>query len=128
MKYSFVDEKVVNKINASRNRKLDIFRDSEPAQKGFLLLALPKQTAHKIINDLDNREIVDIIGTLDPNKSTRLLHELSSTRARHIIEKLKTKRKSTYYSASALRPQLGLWALTILSPHRVCISAIYPSI
>ena len=93
MKYSFVDEKVVNKINASRNRKLDIFRDSEPAQKGFLLLALPKQTAHKIINDLDNREIVDIIGTLDPNKSTRLLHELSSTRARHIIEKLKAEDK-----------------------------------
>lgn len=88
-----VDQQILSDIKKSRHRKLDIFRDIDETMKGLVLLALPKQTRRKIMNSLDNHELVAILNTLDPNKATNLLQELSARRAKHLTIRLNTDKK-----------------------------------
>lgn len=93
MSAPIVDQKILDEIRNSRHRKLDIFRDVDESLKGFILLALPRQTRRKIVHGLNNREMVSILSALDPNKATKLLHELSSRRSKHLVARLNTDTK-----------------------------------
>ena len=83
-----IDTQVIDNIKKSRHRKLDVFRDVDSSIKGFVLLALPKQTRHQIMQKLHNNELISILNTLDPDKATDLLQELSNRRAKHITMQL----------------------------------------
>lgn len=85
-----VDPEIIEGIKKSRHRKLDVFRDVDDPIKGFVLLALPKQTRRQIMHSLHNHELVTILNTLDPDKATDLLQELSKRRAKHITLQLDT--------------------------------------
>lgn len=84
-----VDEKILDEIKKSRHRKLDKFRDVDPGLKGFVLLALPKPTRVNLLKHLHNHELIEICNTLDPDKVTDLLQELSKRRAKHITKQLR---------------------------------------
>lgn len=83
-----IDPEVIEDIKKSRHRKLDTFRDVEDPIKGFVLLSLPKRTRHDIMHGLHNHELIAILNTLDPDKATDLLQELSKRRAKHITLQL----------------------------------------
>ncbi len=83
-----IDQKIIDEIKNSRHHKLEIYRDVNPSIKGFVLLALPKQTRHKILCELDNPELLAILNTLDPDKATDLLQELPKRRAAHLTSQL----------------------------------------
>ncbi len=83
-----IDETILDGIKKSRYRKLDKFRDVDEGMKGFVLLALPKQTRVQLMKHLHNSEMINILNTLDPDKATDLLQEMSNLRARHITKQL----------------------------------------
>lgn len=85
-----IDPEIIEGIKNSRHSKLDVFRDVDEPIKGFVLLALPKQTRHQIMQGLHNHELVTILNTLDPDKATDLLQELSKRRSKHITMQLDT--------------------------------------
>lgn len=85
-----IDQQILDEIKKSRHRKLDTFRDVDDSIKGFVLLALPKQSRKQILHGLDNNELVTILNTLDPDKATDLLQDISNRRANHITTQLDT--------------------------------------
>lgn len=85
-----IDQKILDTIKKSRHRKLDNFRDVDEPLKGFVLLALPKQTRRQIMHSLENHELAIILNSLDPDKATDLLQEISKRRAKHLTNQLDT--------------------------------------
>ena len=84
-----VDEKILQNLRKSKY-KVETFNEIDDSLKGFVLLKLTRPSRKKILKSLDNDEIVKILNTLDPNKATALLRDLSKIRSRHITNRLDT--------------------------------------
>ncbi len=69
-------------------KRLRRFRDEPPNIQGFILLALPKNIAFKIIKRLSQRELINIFHYLDPDDVTDLLQFLKPRKQKEILEKL----------------------------------------
>ncbi len=88
MRSPIIDQKIIDEIKRARGSKFAVFCQTEESLKGFVLLALPKQTRKQIISSLDNSELAKILSTLDPDKATDLLQEVPSRRAKVLTESL----------------------------------------
>ena len=80
-------------------KNIHIFRKIPANRQGFILLDLPKDTQRKIINKLEDKEIIKLLHYLDPDKAVNLLRNIDRDNRRNkIIEELKsdTKRKVEY--------------------------------
>jgi magnesium transporter len=82
------DEKIVKQISSLPKVRMTLFRDIDPAQQGFVLLKLTKRIRHNIVEDLDNKELIDLLNHLDPDKATDIIQELKPHRAKKITSKL----------------------------------------
>lgn len=82
------DEKVVEQITKLPKVRMTLFRDIDPAQQGFVLLKLSKRIRHNVIEDLDNKELIELLNHLDPDKATDLIQELKPHRSKKITSKL----------------------------------------
>ncbi|MSR68526.1 magnesium transporter [Candidatus Saccharibacteria bacterium] len=88
MRLPIIDQKIIDEIKLARGNKIAVFYQTDDSLKGFVLLALPKQTRKQIISLLDNSELAKILSTLDPDKATDILQELPKHRAKHLTESL----------------------------------------
>lgn len=62
-------------------------------KKGNYLLGIPRKGREKILKEINNKELLNILHHLDPDKATDLLQNLKSRRRKKIIDKLSGERK-----------------------------------
>lgn len=75
------DEKVIDQITHLPKVRMSIFRDIDPGKQGGVLLKLSKKIRAKILDSLDNDEVIAMVNYLDPDKATDLIQELPKHRA-----------------------------------------------
>ncbi len=83
---------VLHKLSTSKD-KIDYFRNVNNNMQGFVLLRLSKKNKEKILKELKNKEIVQLLHYLDPDKATDLLQAVEDFRRKRIIQKLKIEAK-----------------------------------
>jgi magnesium transporter len=83
------DEKVIDQITHLPKVRMSIFRDIDPGKQGGVLLKLSKKIRAKILDSLDNDEVIAMVNYLDPDKATDLIQELPKHRAKHVTAELK---------------------------------------
>ncbi len=88
------DRKLVTELTKSRSTRLVLFRGIEPARQGFILLKLSTRIQREILNNLTDDEILLLLNSLDPDKATDILQELSNSRSKHITDRLNERVKA----------------------------------
>ncbi len=69
-------------------RRMDVFRDIEPAEQGQALLAQTRKIQTFILGRLHNDEIIRLLNHLDPDRATQLIRQLAPNRAKRITTQL----------------------------------------
>ncbi len=75
-------------IFSKHKERMILFRKIPTNEQGFVLLVLPFKIQKKILKQLNNEEIVDLIKYLDFNETVRLLRSLKKERRKEIIGEL----------------------------------------
>ncbi len=83
---------ILYKLRTSKD-KIEFFKNIDINKQGFVLLRLSKKYKKKILDELKNREVVNLIHYLDPDKAADLLHYVDKSRGKRIIKKLKIEAK-----------------------------------
>jgi magnesium transporter len=107
-----IDEKILQNLRKSKY-KVEAFNEIDDSLKGFVLLKLTRPSRKKILKSLDNDEIVKILNTLDPNKATALLRDLSKIRSRHITNRLDTDVKEKVELLLSFNPKTASGLMNI---------------
>lgn len=78
---------------SSPKERLAIFRKMSVNNQGFVLLDLSKYLQKKILSELKDKEIQDLLDYLDPNEATDILQNVSEHRRKKIIKTLNNRIK-----------------------------------
>ena len=82
-----MDNEIQHKLTFSKE-KMEVFRKISVNQQGFVLLGLSKHVQKKIIEKLENQEIINFLHYLDSNEATILLRNVNKGQRKKIIEDL----------------------------------------
>lgn len=99
------DDKIVKQISSLPKVRMTLFRDIDPAQQGFILLKLSKRIRKNVVDDLDNKELIELLNHLDPDKATDLIQELKPHRAKKITSKLNVEIKEKVETLLSFNPK-----------------------
>ncbi len=99
------DEKVVEQITKLPKVRMTLFRDIDTAQQGFVLLKLSKRIRQNVIEDLDNKELIELLNHLDPDKATDIIQELKDHRAKKITSALNVEVKEKVETLLSFNPK-----------------------
>ena len=99
------DEKVVEQISKLPKVRMTLFRDIDVAQQGFVLLKLSKRIRQNVIENLDNKELIDLLNHLDPDKATDIIQELKTHRAKKITSALNVEVKEKVETLLSFNPK-----------------------
>lgn len=73
---------------SSPKERLSAFRQIKPAQQGFILLALSKPLQSRLLSQLSDQEVIEILQFLDADQETDLLQSIENGRRKLIIRQL----------------------------------------
>ena len=82
-----MNNEIQHKLTFSKD-KIDVFRKIPVNRQGFILLSLSRYVRRKIIKELDDNEIVDLLRYLDSEESVDLLRGINQESKKKIIEEL----------------------------------------
>ncbi len=91
-KHNNHDSQLIYNLKTSKDN-INVFKEVDVNKQGFMLLRLSKKYKLIIMNELKNKDIVNLLHYLDPDKATDLLRLLDKSRRKRIIKKLKTDAK-----------------------------------
>lgn len=102
-----------HKLRSSSKERLNIFREIPENNQGFILLGLSKKLQEKILHELSNQEIINVINFLDPDEATDILQNVNSHRRAEVINKLsgKIKEKIEYLIKFNPKTAAGIMSL-----------------
>ncbi len=83
-----MDNKTIHDLIFYPKRRMNIFRKMSVNEQGFTLLVLSKHVQKKIISNLSNKEIVELIRYLDPREASIILRHAKSHQREKIIKEL----------------------------------------
>jgi len=75
-------------VFSKHKERMVLFRKIPTNEQGFVLLVLPFKIQKKVLKQLNNEEIVELIKYLDFNEAVKLLRSLKKERRKEIIEEL----------------------------------------
>jgi len=85
----YMNNTIQHKLTFSKNNeRIRIFKRIPVNQQGFVLLGLSRHIKKRIIEKLDDQEIIRLLRYLDPNEATNLLRNVNQRLREKIIEKL----------------------------------------
>ncbi len=84
---------LIHKLTSSKKDTIKIFKKIPTKNQGFMLLDLPKKLQLKILNNLKEEEIVEIIDYLDPDDASDILKNIPVKKQNLILQKLKKEIK-----------------------------------
>jgi magnesium transporter len=99
------DDKIVKQISSLPKVRMTLFRDIDPAQQGFVLLKLSKRIRANLVEDLDNKELIELLNHLDPDKATDIIQELKPHRAKKITSELNVEIKEKVETLLSFNPK-----------------------
>lgn len=88
-----IREAIIREAAHDLNRVLPIFRSLPLKDKALVLIHLPPKIQHTLLHSLTNIEILDILGKLDPDRTTDILQRIPETRRGDLVKKLSKKVK-----------------------------------
>jgi len=88
-----MDEQAIHDLIFSPKKRMAVFKKMPVNEQGFVLLALSRHVRKKIIEELSNKEIIDLIRYLDPEDAAGLLRSAKNYQREKIIKDLGTEVK-----------------------------------
>lgn len=82
------EQELIYKLLSSPLERVKIFREIPENKQGFIILNLPKRIQKKIMDKLNDRELIEMIDYLDPTRATDLLQIINKKRANRVLKKL----------------------------------------
>ena len=82
------EQELIYKLLSSPLERVKIFREIPENKQGFIILNLPKRIQKKIMDKLNDRELIEMIDYLDPTSATDLLQIINKKRANRVLKKL----------------------------------------
>ena len=79
---------LIHEILSCPKKRTSVFREIPINNQGFILLGLSKKLQQKIMNKLNDKEIVEFIDYLDPDEATDLLQRVDVKRRKKLLKKL----------------------------------------
>jgi len=103
-------------ISANKKERLSLFREIPENRQGFVLLDLPKKIQREIMKKLQDRELIELVDYLDPNKATDLLQEIEKRKRERVLKKLRDEIKKKVEFLLKFHPKTaaGLMSLDYL--------------
>jgi len=111
-------DQVLKELSSSNDRVIK-FRGIEPNEQGMILLSCSKVIKKRILTEISNEEVLDLIKYLDPDDATDLLQNLSPKRGKKIVEQLDavTKDKVEFLLKFDPRTAAGIMSLDYITVH-----------
>lgn len=88
MKKKGTQNNPIYEILSSPKKRISIFKEIPVNNQGFILLSLSKQLKQKIMNKLNDEELVKLIDYLDPDEATDLLQNIDTKRRKKLLKNL----------------------------------------
>lgn len=82
---------LVYEILSSPKKRISIFREIPVNNQGFVLLNLSKRLQQEIMSKLNDKELIELVDYLDPDKTTDLLQNVDTKRRKRLLKELSKK-------------------------------------
>jgi len=107
------NKELIHKLMTLPKERLSIFRSIPVNQQGFILLRLSKRAQHDVLKKLKNKEIINMAGYLDPDKTTDFLLNINKRRRKRIVQSINRalREKVEYLLKFDPRTAAGLMSL-----------------
>jgi len=109
-------DQILKELSSSSNRA-DKFREVEINEQGSILMSCSRLIRRRILSEINNDEILDLIKYLDPDDATDMLQNLSPKRRKKIVEHmdLDTKDKVEFLLKFDPRTAAGIMSLDYIT-------------